>query len=356
MNIREIFELEGWYREYVSPIIPYLEDIASILENNSKQINKKELVSRLDRAINFLTNVPTHLLDLQQIEFLEINNVRELLGIEGAIWLEDRVNNSGINSEKAAQGIRSALTSLSSVYGNLNNLTSSFIKLGLKPKEVEDDGGIIVRLRFDGKSGINNVSDLKKQSSDWYEIIRAISGSVGEAPEQTRIVGASTGSIILVLSATAAAATVLAVISKKLTSVVTDGIALANAMEDLKHKKIINRAIEQAIKDQQKLILSKGIDEAVSAVKALPITSDMNIENETALVSAVKKIANFQDNGGDIDMIAPSHVMENNSDRREDFQAILNTRENIIGMQAAREKMRNLQLLNQIEGNEEEPL
>lgn len=353
MNLQELFTLRDWYSKYVTITFPEIENLASALEHNSRQPNKQEITPKLEEATEVVLEVPMHLLDMQQIEFLEKNNIREILGLEGSLWLEGQVKTANFDPALAAKSVRGALASLQAVSESLETATNAMKTMGINFDyiESEDEDGITVRLRFEGKSGIRNVSELKKQSADWYEIIRAISRSVGEAPEQTKIIGATNGSIILILSATAAAATVLAVISKKLTSVISDGITIANSMEDLKHKRLMNRAIEKAMLDQQKEILSNGVSDAVSSVKSLSVASRMSPEDETALISAVKKIAAFQDNGGEIDMIAPPEVIDDEESKTEDLQSFATARSNIIEMQKAREQMRDLRISQSVLGH-----
>lgn len=361
MNVQELFSLKDWYEKYVTIAFPEMEKLAAALEHNSSQPNKREITPLLEEAMEVISEVPMYLLDIQQISFLDMNNIRDIVGLEGSLWLEAQVRTANFDPALAARSVRGALTSLHSVSESLKTAVDAMKKMGFEydDAEVGVEEEIIVRLRFDGKSGIRNVSELKKQSSDWYEIVRAISGSVDEAPEHTKIIGATNGSIILILSATAAVATVLAVISKKLTSVISDGISLANAMEDLKHKKIINRAIEKAMLEQQKDILSKGVSEAVSSVKSLSVASNMSSEVEAALTSAVKKIAAFQDNGGEIDMIAPpdhssEEEEEDGDEQSEKAKYLYIARKNIIDMQRAREEMRELRMSQSALGHSED--
>ena len=83
-----------------------------------------------------------------------------------------------------------------------------------RAQEVALEGDQVeVRLRFTDKASIGDVADLRKWSGEWYTIIHGISACVNERPEDTKIVGASAGSIWLYLVASAKIAQLVAIIA-----------------------------------------------------------------------------------------------------------------------------------------------
>src|SRR5690606_37578263 len=111
--------------------------------------------------------------------------------------------------------------------------------LGIASESLDEkEGYVTVRVGFKNDASIRNVKDWKTSAEDWYQIVRGLALVCGEAPEDTKVVGASTGSVILILSATYTFSKLLATISKHITGIAKDVIGVRVALEDLRGKKL----------------------------------------------------------------------------------------------------------------------
>jgi len=127
--------------------------------------------------------------------------------------------------------------------------------------------------------------------------------AANEAPENTKITGASTGSIILILVGTVTVTMLLAMISKNVAAVAKNGIDLVNQIEDLRNKKMLNAIIENQLREMGEKNKQEAHTEIFTDIQnTLP---EINGEQKTALELAIRKLLAFNEKGGDVDFVAP---------------------------------------------------
>ena len=152
------------------------------------------------------------------------------------------------------------------------------------------------------------------------DIIRGIAMVAGEAPENTKVIGASTGSIILVLAATSTLTGLLALISKHVISVAKDVVEIRNQIEDLRAKKMLNVVMQNELQKMERDKKSNALAEVVSAIKAkMP---DLDGGQITALEASVKKLLTFNEKGGNVDFVAPQIDEEKFDDLHENEDGV----------------------------------
>jgi hypothetical protein len=187
-----------------------------------------------------------------------------------------------------------------------------------------------IRIIFKSDASMNNVKDWKDYSKDWHDIIRGVAMSVGETPEDVKVVGASKGSLVMVLAGTATVTTLLAVIAKNLTGISKNVISAKIAWEEYKQKAIVTQTMERehkkALKDQRDEGLRLAKAAALAALPA-PVAGDA----QNALESAVDKILGFAEKGGEMDFVAPSKNDE--EEENELMEAFATTRAAIAEFQ-----------------------
>jgi len=163
---------------------------------------------------------------------------------------------------------------------------------------------------------------------------------VGESPNDTQVIGATNGSIILVLAGTATFVGLLALITKHLANVAKEGLVISNAIEDLRHKRILNRLVEDNLREQANQIKENGVKLIVDeAKKSLP--EKINGEKEAALTKAVQKYLRFNELGGDVDFVSPAET-EDPDDLVLDGAEIAHIRETIAQVRQIREDIKLL--------------
>jgi hypothetical protein len=163
-----------------------------------------------------------------------------------------------------------------------------------------------------------------------------------ESPEDTKVIGATKGSLILVLAGTVTVTKLLAVISKNITSVARDVISVGIAREDLRQKKLLTTTMAGEFKKMESTKRAEGLSVVMAEIKKLlpkPVPGD----TETALTSSVKKLLEFNEKGGNVDFVAPSDDTNEEGDENDPHRKLLTeVRKVIHEYQGEREAVRLL--------------
>lgn len=305
MDITQVIHLASWYGDYSDDFIGKYTQLHNVLDHNSKQPQKQPVREPLSDLTTTLNNLPVEALTNEELTKLSDLGVLQYLGIEGARFVQDTVTSGDYDPASAAADIASAVNTLTQRKQQFSGLFKALtgLEFGIDFDE-ELNNQTAIRVRFRGDASIADVVLLKRWSTDWYDIMRGVAMSVGERPEQVKVVGAANGSIVLVLTGAASVTLVLAVIAKNIGKIVHEVLKIANAIEDLRHKKILNREIEKQLLIQQKKTQDEGVASTVAAVNEV-LPEPMSNEIEAALTKSVKKYVAFTDKGGDVDFIEP---------------------------------------------------
>lgn len=305
MIVDELYGLAVWLNREVAPNLSLYDNLASVLEHNARNAQKSAVSEPLQNLENMLAMMPMERLTAEQTELLKANGALPYLGKEGLDRFRKIVRSNNFDPATAAEDARTAYTRVNETINKLQSMKSA-LEAASVPVErpFVIDEGIVTRLHFKDKANIGDVAELKKWSAEWYEIARGLSAAVGEKPEDVRIIGASTGSLILVLATTIAVASTLAILALRANTISKSVLDVLNGIEDLRHKKVLNKTIEDAMKAQAEAIKASGVAEAVNDVKT-QIGKAINKEVEGQLQKSVEKYFAFTEKGGEIDMIAP---------------------------------------------------
>lgn len=302
MNVEELNRLSAWYTGHFSEINNLFSKLIQPIQHNATQANKQTLETQLDDLINYIQNIGFENLSIEQINFLDNVGVLRFLGLKGAIYVESAVRTSNYDPQTALNKLNEALNALTAANNGMSLYRQSADMLGFIDADQGDVEGITIRVGFREGAAINNVSDLREAGKDWYDIIRGIALAANEAPEDTLITGASNGSIILTLIGTAAVTKILAIIGKNVASMVKDAIEIANQIEDLRGKKLLNNSIEKELKK-----IEQAKKETASAATIKEISDELpelDGEKIAALELSVKKLLLFNEKGGDVDFVS----------------------------------------------------
>jgi hypothetical protein len=310
MIVDELFGLTEWVAQQVKPNISAFENLANALDHNAGQPQKQPLRGPLVELEAVLKNMTVESLTQEQVNLLSQLDVYRYFGIAGWETVQKLIKEGEFDPATASDEMRKIVTAVSSLADNFQLLQQCLTTTGYSaPPARTVDGGVVTRVHFQDKAAISDVVDLKKWSSDWHDIARGLASSVDERPEDVQVLGASTGSVIIVLSSTVAVASLLAIIAKRSSTIVMSVLDIMNGIEDLRHKKVLNKAIEKAMKEQAVAIRATGIEDAMNDIKQF-IGSARKTGSENELKLAVEKFFNFTEKGGEVDMIAPARNEE----------------------------------------------
>lgn len=348
MNVSELRHLAEWYTEHFSRLNSLYTALISPIQHNAGQPTKQPLEDQLEQLLEYLRAMSFEVLSLQQLQTLSTLGVDRYLGVEGANFVEGLVRKADYDPSTAGTKLQEALNKLGELNPHFSSYLTTTKTLGFSDVDLtEDADAIIIRVGFQSEAGIEHLTDWKDSARDWYDIIRGVSMAAGEAPEDTKVVGASTGSIILFLSATAAVTTLLALISKNVSSVAKDVIGIGNEIEDLRAKRWLNREVEKQFRDMQKERKSKALETIMGEIrKRFP---GIDGEQSTALETSIKKLLAFNEKGGNLDFVAPPEAsFENDQDDDGNSEdggraSMAEARSLIHEYQALREQMKLLE-------------
>lgn len=340
MIVEELYGLTQWATAEIGPLLSHYENLATTLEHNTRNTQKVGVRDQLLPLEEALRRVPLQRLTAEQLELLDKNDMLRYLGTSGIDFLKVTVRDGNFDPATGASSVRGAHQALTQGLRRLETLREDMNSANVQvERKFSADAGVITRLHFQDRANIGDVAELKKWSSEWYDIARGLAAATKERPEDVRVIGASTGSLILVLSTSVAIATVLSILAKNANLISKSVLDILNGIEDLRHKKVLNQTIEDAMKEQAKAIKDNGVATAVDSVKAhLGVVIDKEVE--TLLNKAVEKYFNFTEKGGEVDMLAPPA-----SDAKADKAISANIAELNASIEEVRAVKANLQQL-----------
>ncbi len=304
MNVNELFRLAQWFGEQYPTLNNLYAALLQPIQHNANNNNKLPIEPEMEAVANFLREMKSASLSLEQLAILNEQGVQSFLGQQGAVFVESVVRTSDFDPETAFQKLQFAQAAIQNTQRVFQAYTDALQNLGVDLQQFEpEDGTIVIRVGFRRNAAINNVADLKNSSLDWYDILRGLSLAAKEAPESTRVVGAGTGSIILYLVATALVTSLLARISKHVLSIVQDILSIESTIEDLRQKKYYTKGIElelnQQIQDRKATTVGTIMDEVKTTIP------EIDGEATNAMEKAIQKLVSFNQKGGDIDFVEP---------------------------------------------------
>jgi hypothetical protein len=316
MTVDEIIQLHKWLGKHVEPNIGIYESLAAALAHNAQQSAQQPIRDQLAALEVAMMAMPIQELTSEQTQLLEENNVLKYFGVPGQLFIDAVIKESKYDAATASKEMSTASSLVRNTVNTFTNLISSLNSVGItEPAPFKIEAGIVTRVRFTGNASITDVVELKKWSTEWNDIARGLATAVGERPEDVHVIGAATGSIVFILGVPVAIVKLLVSLSKSASTISTNIINIQNGIEDLRHKKVLNAAIESAMREEIQRLKSQGGNDALDNLKYL-IGGDIRPENEKLLKSAATKYLNFTEKGGEIDMLAPPQPAE------EDYELV----------------------------------
>ena len=344
MDVNELGRLADWYIDHFSTLNQLYSNLISPIQHNASQPNKQPVEGHLEELLAYLEDVSFEELSLQQLKLLNELGVDIYLGREGSAFVEGVIRTSEYDPATAAERLGEAVARLNETNAGFIQYRKSLKTLLLAPDdETEEADTIIIRVGFQNEASIKNLTDWKDSAKDWYDIIRGLALAADEAPEDTKIIGASNGSIILTLAGTLTITTLLALISKNIASVAKEVIGIGNQIEDLRAKKWLNVAIERELRKKEESTKGVALRDIVKLIKKrMP---DLDGEKVTALEGSIKKLLSFNEKGGNLDFVAPQGVAEDGDDtdgNEENFNPLKEVQTMIREYQAERDQLKLL--------------
>ncbi len=349
MDVKELYDFSGWFLRHAQGALQQYQVLHGRLNHNANQPQKQPVRDDLNKLLSTLRDMPLQELTDEQLDLLKEEEVESFLGMIGARNLERIVKSGRFDPASAASDVAGIVNSLTQSISRIQNVHDSLSEINNFRDETPSREQLTIRVHFKDSAAISDVVELKKWVDEWHEIIRGVTISVGEAPENVKVLGAHQGSVILVLGATAAVTGTLLLISNHLTKIALNALQVANGVADFKQKIRLNKTIadglEKAIQQSEK----ENLKELLTAAKE-NLPAPINGEQETALKRSIEKYKKFTEEGGEVDFIAPPEsddYAEGDDLDPQDVEQIENVRKNIAELRDTRDETRLLTSQNE---------
>ena len=359
MNVSELFELTNWIQtEIVNRQIPEkYQTLQQILQRNAQPNQQKQpFEDQKNDLIETIKTVKLSHLTKDQLEFLRKLNIAQAIGKEGIDTIEDILYKNALDISTAAQKINEIYQRLTQGIQKADQ-----IKTGLEgcviEEEYEIEDEVLVRIYFRDKASLANVTDLKKWGDIWHEIGRGIAMVHNATPEDVKIVGATSGSIVLEMATMATIASTTSFIILSVLKVVEKVLEIKRKAEEIRSLQLNNKKIALELEKEAENQIKNGAEKiSTELIEKLGLKQDGEGDKVNALKRAVSDLLNFIELGGEIDFIVPEEEeVESEEDMEElekgkiDYTKIKDTAEHIRQLEY---KIKALEAPN----NKEEPL
>lgn len=323
MDVSQVINLATWVADNLPQVSESYGQLHQKLDHNARQPQKEPLRDQLRNLTDLLGKMSFEHLTNEELDLLRNLETLQYLGRPGWKFVKDTITTSDFDPASAATDIQVAMQNINETIQKIKNTGNALRELGLE--ELNEELVMmelpLVRVRFKEQASVDDVTLLKKWTADWYDIARGAALSVGETPQCVKVVGANNGSLIVTLGTIASVTMVLAIIAKNAGRIASEVLSIANDIEDFRHKRRLNKVIEDELKRQQAKVQETGIEDTLIEIKqAVPQLIENEVDN--ALRKSITKYFDFYKKGGDVDFIPPRVQPDENNEEAEDQELL----------------------------------
>ena len=345
MNVSELYLMAKWLKDHGRTLNSLYLSLQQTIAHNAAQPQKQPLEEQLNQLDDYLKGMNMSQLSSAQIAYLDRFNVGSILGQRGSNFINSTVKKSAYDPATANSDMEEAHNRLMKAIQKAAKILEALSGVAFaKDHELYEPGHVTVRIEFQGQAEIRNVVDWKNWSATWHDIVRGVGRTVNEAPENTKVIGASQGSVIMILAVTYGFTRILALIAKSIASIAKDYLEVRMAAEKLKVIKGFNAENEKKLLENAEEIQKSGVERVIKELKeSLDHQLDGDVEAE--LRRSISKILEFYTKGGEVDFVSPSAEQadaDNDGDEVIDEEIIAEIRQEIEAARQAQEEVKLL--------------
>jgi len=324
MQVEELYDLTTWIDAEIveKQIANKFQALHSALQRNAQPNQQQQpFEGQRDDLISTLRKVPLTELSSGQIEVLEKVGIAKRVGHLGIDFVEDTLYRNALDIASAARHFNTAFKQINEGIQWSNQTMEVIGRIINVESVVEPEEAVVLRVHFTKEAHLSNLTEFKFWGKTWWEIGRGISMAHGEAPESIRVVGASKGSIIITLLSVYA-------IAKTTSSIILQALNLIEKVHDIRRKaqevkalELSNAAAEKALEAAAKAEKDTGVNKIVNTtIREIGLDTDKEGDKVNELTSAVRKLVDFIEKGGEVDFVIPDDS-EAEEDGEEDASA-----------------------------------
>jgi hypothetical protein len=341
MDAREIVSLSQWYQREVQPVVKYYKTLSSVLQHNASQPDKQPVREPLNELTEKLDHLPITDLTIGQTRLLADLDVFHLLGLAGSRHLKNTLSTSDFDPASAAADVQTDLHKITGAGSKLQQAETALTEIQIEFSSVTSENNrAFAIVLFKDDASISNISELKKWSAEWYDIGRGLAICADETPQDVKVVGAQSGSLILYLSIGVLVTALLARMTKHLAFIAKELISVDLAREQLQQQKLLTETIRNDLAKQREALENEGKQKVFDEVKSI-LGDRLKPENEGVLQKAVEKYSKFYSAGGEVELISNFAVEEREDDT--DSYEIAQINKEVSELRELREEIRLLE-------------
>lgn len=350
MNLAELWGLTEWLEREIKAagIVQKYEALRDVTRQNASGQAQESIEEQRNALVLGLRAVPIDVLSLEQLEFLDRLNIGLFVGERAVAWIEDVTYKSAVDQAHIAAEMERAITTVNEGLRRSDATRDGLVGL-LPPAPEPTEDLAILRVKFAGKTEIRNVVELKRWTNRWHIIGRGLTVAVDGTPEDFRVLGASTGSLIVDFG-------VQLKLAGGFVALITAGLVVVEKIwgirkhaQELRHGKLVEekltRELDQAAKDAE---------DAAAAEITLELTAKFRLSADHGdgdkinnLAKAVQEFIAFQRQGGVADLVLPEPPAEPEEGAEPEGDAIKELRALHVSQREVRrleEQVKQLQL------------
>jgi hypothetical protein len=321
MQVAELYDLSVWVHDEViqtNIVAHYLALRKAVHQAAQEGQAQQSFEPQRESLFALLREVPMYDLSSAQLEMLKNFSIADNVGDSAVKTIENILFRNQLDAATAAAKLAAIVDEMNQGQSKSEQIRGALEGLIREPER--EFGEIPIRIVFTKNASIDNLKDLKAWSNQWFQIVEGITRAHGVAPEKIRVVGAGTGSIIFEL------ATEVIALGGTLGTIVIFGLkATTEVMKIRKGAEVI-----RGLKIDNSAKLAKELEKSADKLKkdkAEEITKEISIKleiNQTGegdkivhLGSAVEKVLDFLDKGGEVDAWVPEDEIDEEDDQEE---------------------------------------
>jgi hypothetical protein len=320
MNVSELYALTEWVDKEISngQIVQKYQTLLNILSTNSQpNQQKRPFEAEKNTLIKALEQIDFDGLTKDQIEYLGMFSIAPYVGAEGVNLTNDILYKNVIDIATSAAKFKEIIQKINQGIQKTQQIKSGLTDI-VTEAEFETNQNVLVRVSFRGDAGIHNISDFKEYGCIWFEIGYGVALAHNLPPEEIKIIGASTGSIILEL-------VVVCAIAKTISTIILSALKVAERILDIQKKaeeiralKIKNDKVAIELEKESEAEKKNGVENIVQEVMSLlKIEADKEGDKIPALSKSIGNLVTFIEKGGNVDFVLPKEI--DSSDNKEKF-------------------------------------
>jgi hypothetical protein len=318
VQIKELLNLSFWIDENIKKlqVSQKYQQLHKAMQQNVNARNNQPMQpfeAQKEAVINTIENIPVSDLTNEQEKMLSRLEISQYIGSEGVTNLENLLFRNSLDIATATAEVNSIHGKLSQAIQKSDQLKNNLITL------LDDDDEdsheceqVIMRVHFQNDVSLNNITDLKKLSTTWWEIGRGIAMAHDGAPEDVKIVGAQKGSIIIELAVLAAIAATTSRIILSALKVADRVLTIRKKSEEIKALKLGNQKFEAELAKEADKEKREGLESITKEISVnLNVNQNGDGEKFKVLEKSVKNLIEFVEKGGEVDFYSPEESEDN---------------------------------------------